>query len=146
MGKVRKAAVEGWFAWEGDAALIGTRCRSCSTFFFPRVTHFCKNPSCQGTDFEQIQLSNTGTLWSYTDNRYAPPLPYVAKDPFEPYALAAVELAREKMVVLGQVARGIAIGDLAVGMPMELVIETLFEDEQTEYLVWKWRPAPRSGR
>jgi uncharacterized OB-fold protein len=45
------------------------------------------------------------------------------------------------MVVLGQVARGFGIADLQVGMPMELVIERLFEDEQTEYVVWKWKPA-----
>ena len=146
MSKVRKAAVEGWFTLEGGAALIGTRCRSCNTFFFPREAHFCRNPGCQGTAFEEVKLSPSGTLWSYTNNCYAPPLPYVAKDPFEPYSLAAVELAREKMVVLGQVARGFSIGDLEVGMPMDLVIETLFEDDQTEYLVWKWKPAPRSGR
>jgi hypothetical protein len=28
-------------------------------------------------------------------------------------------------------------------MAMELTVETLFEDEQTEYLVWKWKPAGR---
>jgi uncharacterized OB-fold protein len=67
----------------------------------------------------------------------------VASDPFRPYALAAVELEREKMVVLGQVASGFSTDDLKVGMAMELVVETLFEDEQTEYLVWKWKPAGR---
>ena len=145
MGKVRKAAIEGWFTWEGEAALIGTRCRACNTFFFPKETHFCRNPSCKGAAFEDVRLSQRGTLWSYTDNRYAPPPPYVAPDPFEPYALAAVELAQEKMVVLGQVARGFSLAELEVGMPMALVVETLFEDEQTEYLVWKWKPLGRSA-
>ena len=145
MGKVRKAAIEGWFTWEGEAALIGTRCRACNTFFFPKEAHFCRNPSCKGTNFEEVRLSQRGTLWSYTDNRYAPPPPYVAPDPFEPYALAAVELAQEKMVVLGQVARGHSLAELEVGMPMALVVETLFEDEQTEYLVWKWKPLRRSA-
>jgi uncharacterized OB-fold protein len=144
MAKVRKPAVEGWFTYEQGAALIGTRCRSCGTFFFPKETHFCRNPGCRGTAFEEVPLSQRGTLWSYTNNCYAPPLPYVAEDPFQPYALAAVELDREKMVVLGQVARGFSTGDLNVGMPMDLVVETLFEDEQTDYVVWKWKPAGRS--
>jgi uncharacterized OB-fold protein len=100
---------------------------------------------CQGASFEEVPLSPRGTLWSYTNNCYAPPLPYIAEDPFRPYALAAVELEREKMVVLGQVARGFSTVDLEVGMPMGLVIEPLFEDEQTEYLVWKWKPAARTG-
>jgi uncharacterized OB-fold protein len=145
MSKVRKAAVEGWFIWEERAALIGTRCRNCNTFFFPKETHFCRNPGCGGAAFEELELSTKGTLWSFTNNCYPPPPPYVAKDPFEPYALAAVELEREKMVVLGQVARGVGIAHLEVGMPMELVVERLFEDEQTEYLVWKWKPARRAG-
>jgi uncharacterized OB-fold protein len=143
MGKVKKPAAEGWFTYEGRAALIGTRCQTCQTFFFPKETHFCRNPACQGTTFEELQLSPRGTLWSYTNNCYAPPPPYVAKDPFRPYALAAVELELEKMVVLGQVAHGFSTDDLKVGMPMELVVETLFEDEQTEYVVWKWKPAER---
>jgi hypothetical protein len=145
MAKIRKAAVEGWFTWEGGAALIGTRCRNCNTFFFPKERHFCRNPACQGASFDEVPLSSSGVLWSYTNNCYAPPLPYVAEDPFRPYALAAVELDREKMVVLGQVARGFSTDDLRVGMPMELVIEPLFEDEQTEYVVWKWKPAGRAA-
>ena len=76
-----------------------------------------------------------------TDNHYAPPAPFVAKDPFEPYAIAAVELEREKMVVLGQVVPGVDARELQVGQEMELVLGTLFEDEANEYVVWKWRPA-----
>ena len=49
---------------------------------------------CGGSDFEEVLLSPRGTLWSYTNNCYAPPAPYVVTEPFEPYALAAVELAR----------------------------------------------------
>ena len=59
-------------------------------------------------------------MWSYTENHYPPPPPYVAADPFEPYALAAVELADEGIVVLGQVAKGVRAADLRVGMEMQL--------------------------
>lgn len=140
--KKRVAAVDGWFETSGDAPrLIGSRCRECKTYFFPKETTFCRNPACTSVSFEEVPLSRTGTLWSFTDNRYAPPPPYVAPDPFVPYTVAAVELATEKMVVLGQVVAGVAIEELKAGMPMELVLDTLFEDDEHEYLVWKWRPS-----
>ena len=44
------------------------------------------------------------------------------------------------MVVLGQVVSGVDIGQLKAGMKMELVVDTLFEDEDREYLIWKWKP------
>ena len=40
-------------------------------------------------------LSRRGRLWSYTENRYAPPPPYPAGESFEPFAVAAVTLDRE---------------------------------------------------
>ena len=140
--KKKVPAIDGWFVADGEIAhLIGTRCTSCGSYFFPRETYFCRNPACRGNDFEEIPLSRTGTLWSFTDNRYPPPAPYVAPDPFEPYLVAAVELDLEKMVVLGQVSSDVSIVDLSAGMKMELVIDALYEDDENEYLVWKWRPS-----
>ena len=69
------------------------------------------------------------------------PPPYMSPDPFEPYTVAAVELEAEKMVVLGMVD-GADSETLAVGRRVELVLGTLFEDDDHEYLVWKWRPVP----
>jgi uncharacterized protein len=34
----------------------------------------------------------------------------------------------------------VRVDDLRVGMPVELAVETLFEDDDNEYVVWKWRP------
>jgi hypothetical protein len=64
----------------------------------------------------------------------------MSPDPFVPYAIAAVELSEEKMVVLGQVASDVDFARLKAEMEMELVLETLFEDDDSEYLVWKWKP------
>ena len=140
--KTRTPAVEGWLTLDpAEPRLLGTRCRACGAVFFPRETAFCRNPRCTGTELDEVALSRRGTLWSYTDNRYAPPAPYVAADPFEPYAIAAVELAEEKMVILGQVAPGVRVEDLEVGMEMELALGTLYTDEQHEYLIWHWKPA-----
>jgi uncharacterized protein len=87
-----------------------------------------------------VPRSKRCRLWSYTTNHYQPPDPYVSPDPFVPYTVAAVELAQERMVVLGQLAPGVDPAALELGMEMELVLDTLFEDEQAEHVVWKWRP------
>ncbi|MBL0122935.1 MAG: OB-fold domain-containing protein [Betaproteobacteria bacterium] len=134
--------LEGWFSETGGQAhLIGSRCRKCGTYYFPKMSNFCRNPDCGGAEFEDAPLSRTGRLWSYTNASYQPPAPYVAADPFVPFAIAAVELERERMVVLGQVISGVGVEALKVGMPMELVIETLAVDASGEKTVWKWKPA-----
>ena len=138
--KARVPAVEGWFTLDAKAPqLLGTRCKACGTYFFPKETSFCRNPRCAGSEFEEVALSTRGKLWSFTDNRYPPPLPYRAGDPFVPYAVAAVELEREKMVVLGQVAGDVGCDQLHAGQEMELVLGTLYEDDANEYVMWKWR-------
>ncbi len=141
-GKNKVPAIEGWFEMDFDRPrLLGSRCKSCDSVFFPKESFYCRNPGCQGDEFEDVPLSSTGKLWSYTNNCYPPPAPYMAADPFEPYIVAAVELAEEKMVVLGQVVADAAIDDLEVGIDMELTLDTLFEDDDNEYVVWKWKPA-----
>ena len=87
-----------------------------------------------------MELSRRGRIWSYTDARYEPPPPYVAADPYVPFCLAAVELAAEKLVVMGQVVGGVTVDELRVGDEVELVIDTLYSEDGCDYLVWKWRP------
>lgn len=134
------AAIEGWYTLEAQPHLIGSRCSSCGTYFFPRLATYCRNPACEGTTFEETKLSRTGRIWSYTNACYQPPPPFVAPSPFVPFAIAAVELAAERMIVLGQVATGFAVEQLRVGMPVELVLETLYSDAGIDKLVWKWKP------
>jgi uncharacterized protein len=139
--KERVPAVEGWFTLDdADPRLLGNRCTQCGSYFFPKVSGFCRNPGCDGTEFVEVPLSNRGIIWSFTTNHYAPPAPYVAADPFEPFSVAAVELPEEKMVVLGQVADGVDPASLRVGEEVELTLGTLFEDDDHEYVVWKWKP------
>ncbi len=139
--KTRVPAVDGWFTTDGDGpALLGSRCRTCGTYAFPRETFFCRNPRCDGSEFDEVSLSRRGKVWSYTDARYTPPPPYVAADPYVPFCIAAVELAEEKMVVMGQLVPEVTVDDLVVGTEVELVVDVLYEDDDHEYLVWKWRP------
>jgi uncharacterized OB-fold protein len=135
-----RPAVEGWFTTGDDPALLGSRCESCGTFAFPAEASFCRNPDCDGQEFETVELSRRGTIWSYTDARYQPPPPYVAADPYVPFCLAAVELAAEKLVVMGQLVAGVSVEDLTVGDEVELVVDTLYSEDEDDVLVWKWQP------
>ena len=139
------SAVEGWFTTGPEPTLLGSRCTTCATLCFPPVPHdrggFCRNPACDGEEFETAELSRRGTVWSYTDAQYQPPAPYVPRtDPYQPFALAAVELA-DGITVLGQVADGYGVKDLKVGAEVELVVEPLDD----ELLVWRWKPVTELG-
>jgi uncharacterized OB-fold protein len=137
-------AIDGWFDTDESGAphLIGSRCPTCGTYVFPPRALDCPNPSCESGTLERVALSRRGTLWSYAENRYAPPPPYPAPDPFEPFAVAAVQLAAEGLIVLGKVVKGTLAEDLRVGMEMELAVEPLYRDDDgVERTVYAWRIA-----
>lgn len=139
--------VEGWFTTGDEPRLLASRCTTCSNVVFPPVSSdagaaafYCRNPACDGEEHDSVELSRRGTVWSYTDAQYQPPAPYVpASDPYQPFALAAVELP-EGLVVLGQVADGYGVADLSVGAQVELVVETLHADETGERTTYRWKP------
>jgi uncharacterized OB-fold protein len=134
-------AIEGWFTTDDEPTLLGTKCTTCGTVYFPRVEGFCKNPACRGREFEETKLSRRGTVWSYTDAQYQPPAPYISgADPYVPFTLAAVELADEQLVVLGQLAAGLTVDDIQVGTEVELVVEPAYEVDGETHLIYKWKP------
>jgi uncharacterized OB-fold protein len=138
---MRQPAIEGWFTTGSEPCLLGTRCTSCGTVFFPPARGLCQSPSCLGRTFEDVELSRAGKVWSYTDAQYQPPAPYLpASDPYVPFAIAAVELADEGLVVLGQLAAGVTVDDVRVGTDVELVVEPLYEIDGVEHLIYRWKP------
>lgn len=134
-----------WFREGPDGfVLLAGRCTACGALSFPpRPIPGCPNPDCDALEQSPHPLSTTGSLWSYTDARYVPPPPYPRPPDteFSPYALAAVELAAEQMIVLGQVAPDVAVSDLTVGMTMDLVPGVLTSSAGVEERVWNWRPS-----
>jgi len=137
-------ALDGWFTTDdaGLAHLIGGNCTQCHTYVFPPRANNCPNPACDGDELDQVPLSRRGKVWSYTENRYPPPAPYPAADPFEPFAIAAVELVDEGLIILGKVVEGTLATDLAVGMEMELTTMPLYTDEDGFVRsVYAWRIA-----
>ncbi|MEE9415308.1 MAG: OB-fold domain-containing protein [Acidimicrobiales bacterium] len=141
MGKTQVPAVEGLFTMGDEPRLIGGKGKSRDSYFFPKNMGG-SDPSCLGDDErEEVLLSRTGTIWSYTTSSYPPPLPYiVTTEPFEPIVIGAVELDDEKMVVLGQMATGVAIDDMSIGMRVQLILDVLNEDDEHQFMVWKWEP------
>ena len=140
MAKNRVPAVEGMFTMDDDTPhLIGGKGRTRGSYFFPKDMAG-GDPACVADDDrEEVLLSRFGKVWSFTTSSYPPPLPYVVTtEPFEPLVIAAVHLEPENLVVCGQMMPGISIDDMEVGMDVELRIDTLFEDDENEYVVWKW--------
>lgn len=138
----RREAIDGTLTEVGGMPhLLGSRCVDCGSFYFPRVGGYCRNPDCDSEQFEDVALSRTGRLWSFTNAGYQPPPPYIAdSDSFEAFGIAAVELEAEQMIVLGQLASDVPLSALEVGMEMELVVERLYADDAGEAVTWKWRP------
>lgn len=135
-------AVEGWFTWPPSEQphLIGSRCKRCGDYFFPKV-RFCGNPKCRGSELEEALLSRKGRLYTYTINYFPAPPPYVPPDPFVPYAIAVMELERERMKIQGQIVSGYELDKLKIGMETEVVLETLYKDSTgNDVVVWKFRP------
>lgn len=137
----QEAAIEGWYTMDSSTPhLLGTQCAGCGTYYFPKQSNFCRNPACQSEEFNEVELSRTGTIWSYTNACYQPPEPYISPDPYEPFAIAAVALEKEQMIILGQLVKGVELTDIKIGDPVELVLETLYQELGSDKVVWKWKP------
>lgn len=138
------AAIDGWWSFDDSGAphLLGARCPDCGTYVFPPRENNCPNPDCAADALQPAALSRRGTLWSYTENRYQPPPPYPQQEQFEPFAVAAVQLEDEGLIVLGKVVEGTLAADLKVGMEMELTTMPLYVgDDGMSRTVYAWKPA-----
>jgi uncharacterized OB-fold protein len=79
---------------EGGAHLIGSACAECATQTFPAQSG-C--PRCGSNAVSDVVLPTEGTVWTWTVQRFAPKPPYQSPSPYEPYALAYVDLGAVKV-------------------------------------------------
>ncbi len=139
--KNRLAAVEGLFTWPSEKPqLIGSRCKSCKNYSFPK-TFTCQNPQCKEKEVEEVFLSRKGKLWSYTIVYYPPPPPFKVPEPFSPFGIGVVELP-EGIRVLGMLTN-CDLNALKMDMAVELVVEKIYGDEANEYVGWKFQPVQK---
>ncbi|MEW6440529.1 MAG: OB-fold domain-containing protein [bacterium] len=136
--KKRIPVREGLWAESASGArprLIGSRCRSCAELFFPRKEiGLCGH--CQSGELEEVELSTSGKIYSYTIVTQRPPVYYKGE---VPYALGFVELPEG--IRIETLFTGWDADALRVGMDAEMVIEKLHEDENgNEVTAYKFRP------
>jgi uncharacterized OB-fold protein len=114
--------------------LIGGKCLSCGEIIFPKPK-IC--PNCQEENIEEIKLSRKGRIFSSTVVMQQPRPFY--KGPV-PYGLGFVELPEG--VRIETLFTGCDPEILKIGMGVELVIETLYEDDVGNTLItYKFRPS-----
>jgi uncharacterized OB-fold protein len=138
MSKQRTPVVSNIFAElpEGPR-LLGTRCRTCETPYFPRSA-VCHNPDCKSSKIEDATFGPSGTLWSVAVQDYPPPAPARFDKPYRPYAMGVVDLD-DGLRVIGRLTTDDP-GSAKVGARVELVIDTLCHDEQgNEVVTWKFK-------
>lgn len=142
--KKRYPAIENLFTWPSEEpALIGSRCKDCGTYFFPKF-HTNHKPTCISRETEEVLFSRKGELISYTIIHYPPSPPFVNPDPFVPFAVGLVKLP-EGIMVLG-ILTGFSLEKIKTHMEVELVIGTLYTDENgDEALGWKFQPVELVG-
>ncbi|MFZ5631543.1 MAG: Zn-ribbon domain-containing OB-fold protein [Bacillota bacterium] len=116
-----------------EAVLIGSRCRRCAKFFFPRC-QICA--FCCGKELEEVILSREGTLKTYTVVRQGPP---GWKGPL-PYIIGEVRLSEG--VVITTHLTGCRPEDIRIGEKMRLTVGVLREDgEGNRVVAHMFRPA-----
>lgn len=137
---------EGVFTFPAESPqLIGSRCTNCDNHMFPTQSS-C--PRCAGTETEEVLLSNTGTLWTWTVQGYPPKSPPYAgnADPktFEPFGVGYVELPDQV-----RVESRLTIADperLEIGMKMKMVLVPLrTDDDGNEVVTFAFAPTDDEG-
>ena len=122
---------EGLFTTGPNPRLIGAKRRSDGRIVFPAPS----GPEAQ--HYERVELSPTGSLWSFTIQRFRPKSPpYAGGDDdktFKPFAVGYVELPGEVIV-----ESRLMVDDfsrLKIGQPMGLTLEPFRKDPDGEDVV-----------
>lgn len=97
-----------------------SRCPNCGDVSFPPVAR-CKNPSCGFDGIEPISAEGPGRLASFTVQRFKPPPPFAAEDPFQPFGVGLVELDAGIMI-MGRIVTD-DVDSLRVGQRGRLVAD-----------------------
>lgn len=105
---------------DGRPVLIGSRCPTCGTHFFPKRA-VCLN--CYREGLGDADLSGRGKLLTYTVARQTPPGSLIEA----PYIIAVVELP--ETVAVESVLRA-DLDAVKVGMDVEIVLARMKEDDE----------------
>jgi hypothetical protein len=128
---------EGYFTIPSSAGeeshLIGSKCRSCGEYFFPKRV-FCAK--CFLEDTEEVLLSRKGKLYTYT-TVHVPMFGKVVMDRGE-YCVGQVDLPEGPRI---QTTLSCDPSELKIGMDMELDLKKINEDKRgNDVVVYQFRP------
>lgn len=135
----RIEAAKGLFAETADGPrLLGSRCATCRTPYFPR-SEACHNPDCEHSAMEDARFGPRGRLKSVALQNYPPPAPTIAPEPYRPYGVGLVDMP-EGLRVIGRLVSD-EPEQVEVGSEVELVLAPLGRDaEGREVISWQWKP------
>lgn len=124
---------------EGEAPrLLGSRCRACGEVFFPRRVVCAK---CLARDTEDLELGPRGRLYTHTYTHV--PMFGALRADAGGYGVGQIDLPegpRVQSVLAG------GPGDFAIGMEMELDLETLRVNQKgQEVVIFRFRPVGAGG-
>lgn len=109
----------------GEIQLIGGCCPKCHSYSFPK-REVCAN--CYHDQVNEVFLSRTGTVYSYTFMRVRPPKGFTV-----PYAIGYVLLDKEKIVVPALlIGSEDELASLAIGTAVQLAENR--ESHQADYV------------
>ena len=141
MSEVRKVRVPiepGFFTVPEDPAtpprLLGSHCRACGEYFFPRRVVCAR---CLAPDTQDVELSPRGTLYTWTYVHF-PLFGSKRADHAGGYGVGQIDLPegpRVQAVLSGTEA------EFHIGMEMEVELETLRENKEgQEVVIHRFRP------
>lgn len=120
---------------DGKVILLGGRERAGQRIVFPLPADDAR--------FELIELPRTGSLWSWTVQRFRPKSPpYAGPEAFEPYAVGYVMLG-DAIIVEGRLT-GSSFDALHIGMSMEVVAERFLLPSGAARVTYAFAPAEQA--
>ena len=96
--------------------VMGTRCRTCGTRYFPPRADCCKSLD---SDMEWFDVTGAGTLLTYSTLSYAP----TGFGQDLPYTIAVVDF--DSVRVFGRLDRSVPAENISIGMPLKLDVRKL---------------------
>ena len=146
MDEQHVAIAEGLITLDADEPrVIGSRCAACGAYTFP-AQDGC--PSCAALSMEPVQLSRTGTVWTWTSQEFLPPSPpYTGPETVETFAryyVGFVELEGELRIE----SRLVGFGEEPphIGQRVETVLVPFRTDEEgREVMTYAFAPTKESA-
>jgi uncharacterized OB-fold protein len=114
----------------GEPRLLGGRCGACATDNFPKDDS-C--PRCGSSDISSVTLAPTGTVWTWTVQRFAPKTPYRPPSVAAPFALGYVDLGTVK--VEARLA-GKSVESWKIGDKVHLVVGPMHAEDSDWEAFW----------